>query len=172
MNMLKATLFVTLCICSFMAKADSIETVFGGLTYHLQNTDGVDSLLSNKISNDGRLIYTGLLGIGLSSNNWNARIFVGENSIAEPIFGSTLSYTWKFGPFGLGPAIGFYQQDDSKFLAKGISPFSVGFGIVPIVGAEFSAKLLTFDNNKFIKSNTLITPVIINQTISIGLELW
>lgn len=154
-----------------MAKADSIETVFGGLTYHLMNPDGVADGYANKISSDGTLIYTGLIGIGLSKNNWNARIFIGQNSIGDQIFGSMVSYTWKYKILELGPVVGFYQQDDSKFLAKGIMPFSIGFGIVPIVGGELSAKILTFDDDKYIKLTTIITPVIINQTISLGMEL-
>lgn len=178
MNEFKARILLILLLFLFglysmKSKADSsIETVFGGLTYHLQDENNVNSLYSNQISNNGSLIYTGLLGIGLSQNNWNGKVFIGENSIAQPIFGAMLSYTWKFGIFRLGPLIGYYQQDDNAYYAKGISPFSVGFGIVPLLGAEFSAKILTFDDDKYVKLNTVITPVIINETVSIGMELW
>jgi len=156
---------------SLQAKAESIEATFGGLTYHLINHDEVSELFANKIGDSGKLIYTGLLGFGLSSDHYTYRMFVGENSIGEFMFGSTVSYTWKLSVFRLGPIVGFYNQDDSKFIAKGIKPFSFGFGIVPIIGADLSMKLLTFDENKYVKLNTIITPVVINQTISLGMEL-
>jgi len=172
MNMLKVILFGIFCIFGISASATSIETTFGGLTYHTMNPDNVANGYANKISNDGRLIYTGLLGVGLLEGNWAERFFIGQNSIGDQMFGSTLSYTWEIDRiFRIGPVVGFYQQDDSKFYAKGIIPFSLGFGIVPIVGFDFSAKILTFDENKYIKLNTIITPVIINETISFGLDL-
>lgn len=153
------------------AKAASIETTMGGLTYHLWNPQGINSEFSNKISGDGSLIFTGLLGIGVVDEHYTYRVFIGQNSIGEQMFGSMVSYTWEMGRFRAGPVFGFYDQDDGKFLKKGIQPFSLGFGIVPIIGAEVSAKVYEFDDNKYIKLNTIVTPVILNETISFGADL-
>jgi len=166
------TIILMLLFLALTLKAASLETTFGGLTYHTMNPDGVANGYANKISSDGTLIYTGLLGVGLVNGNWTGRVFIGQNSIGDQIFGSTISYTWELNSrLRLGPVIGYYQQDDSKYILKGIKPFSLGFGLVPIVGAEFTAKILTFDDNKYIKLNTILTPVLLNETISFGVDL-
>lgn len=145
-----------------------IESTLGGLTYHLTNSD-VGKKYSNKISSNGQLIYTGLLGIGLVNDHSTYNVFIGQNSIAENIYGITYSYTWNLGILNYGPIVGFYQQNDDKFDDRGIKPFSIGYGIVPIIGGYVGLKLLTLED-KYIKLNTVITPVLINETISLGIE--
>lgn len=161
--------YLFLLLFSITCNADSFENTFGGLTYHLDNSDGVASKFSNKIG-DGQLIYTGLIGLGYVHNRNNYRVFVGQNSIGEFIYGGTYSYLVDFYFIDAGPIFGFYQQNDDKFYDKGIKPFSIGYGIVPIIGMEFSFKLLTF-SNKYIKLNTVMTPALINETLSLGVEL-
>lgn len=166
---------ISLCILAavFSSKshAASVEMTFGGLTYHTIIFDDVSQSFNNKISSDGRLIYTGLLGVGLVNDHLTARVFIGQNSIGDEMFGSTLAYSWDLSRrIRLGPVLGFYQQDDMKYILKGIKPFSLGFGIVPIVGAELNIRVYQFENN-YISLNTVITPVIINETISLGIEL-
>lgn len=155
---------------SVQAQATAIENTFGGLTYHVFDPDGISNRFANHVSSDGRLIFTGLVGFGLVDGRDNYRLFMGQNSVGDFIYGATYSYNWEWSIIKYGPIIGFYQQNDEKYLARGIQPFSLGYGIVPVIGGEISIKLLTFDD-KYIKLNTVITPVIINQTIILGVEL-
>lgn len=163
-------LCVLAAVFSSKSHAASIENSFGGLTYHVFDIGGVSQRFANKISSDGRLIYTGLIGFGFTDNHDNYRLFMGQNSVGEFMYGATYSYTWEYGILKYGPIIGFYQQNDEKFLERGIKPFSLGYGIVPVVGGEFSIKILTF-GDKYIRLNTVVTPAIINETIMLGSDL-
>ena len=163
-------LFLLVLLFPLASSALSLENTFGGLTYHLWNGDGVAEKYSNKLNSEGTLIFTGLIGIGLSEDHETYRIFMGQNSIADIIYGATYSYTWKIGPVKAGPILGAYVQNDNNFRAKGITPFSLGWGIVPIIGIEASIKVLTFGDN-YIRLNTIITPVLVNETLSLGVDL-
>jgi len=163
-------IMAALTVFSCEADAWTIENTFGGLTYHIWNQDNIAERYSNKISSNGQLIYTGLIGIGSSDGRDNFNMFVGQNSIGDLMFGGTYAYLFESGIIKYGPIAGFYLQNDDNFLKKGIAPYSIGYGIVPIVGMEVSIKILTFDN-RFVRLNTVISPVIINETISLGMEL-
>ena len=162
---------IIIALLLFVAKcdADSFENTFGGLTFHLDNSNGVGNKYSNKIG-DGQLIYTGLLGLGYIHGHNNYQGFIGQNSIGEFIYGGTYSYLIDFSVIDAGPIVGFYQQNDDKFYEKDITPFSLGYGVVPIVGIELTAKVIKF-RDKYIKLNTVITPILINETIGLGVEL-
>lgn len=164
--MLVTLLFVFSC----EVKAMTFENTFGGLTYHIMNPDNVGQLYSNKISSDGRLIFTGLVGLTFSENNDNFNMFLGQNSIGDLIAGWTYAYMWEWKAVKYGPTLGLYLQNDENFIKKGIRPFSFGCGLVLILGAEISIKVLTIDK-KFVRLNTVITPVLVNETISLGVEL-
>lgn len=178
MKSLFATLFfisliylAVLLILTLNAEGASIENTIGSLTYHTSNIGNVSERFSNKINSDGRLIYTGLLGLAYIEDESKYQVFVGQNSIADIIYGVSYTYNvFKSDIIEAGPIVGFYQQNDDKFIEKGIQPYSLGHGIVPILGGELSIKVLTFDE-KYIKLNTVVTPVIINETLSFGVEL-
>ncbi len=161
---------VVLFMHSCEADAWTIENTFGGLTYHIWNQDNIAERYSNKISDNGQLIFTGLIGIGSSDGRDNFNMFVGQNSVGDIMFGGTYAYLFETGILKYGPIAGFYLQNDDNFLKRGIVPYSIGYGIVPIIGMEVSVKILTFDH-RFVRLNTLISPAIINETISLGMEL-
>lgn len=162
--------FLLMLLFTVNSQAAEVETTFGGLSYHLFNPDNVSERFSNKISNNGQLIYTGLMGVGYHNDHTTLRVFIGQNSIADTIYGATYSYNWDWGILRYGPIVGFYQQNDERFADRGIKPYSIGYGIVPIVGGEFSIRLLTIEN-QYVRLNTIVTPVMINETIGWGIEL-
>lgn len=162
--------FLLMLLFAINLQASEVEGTFGGLSYHLFNPDNVSERFSNKISNNGQLIYTGLMGIGYHKCHSITKVFIGQNSIADTIYGGTYSYTWDKGILRYGPIIGFYQQNNDNFANRGIKPYSIGYGIVPIVGGEFSLRLLTFEN-QYVRLNTIVSPVLINETIGWGIEL-
>ena len=161
---------------STMGHADSLEIIGGGVTYHIID-NGTSNLYANHISNDGRLIFTGLMGIGYNhyfgDNYASFRTFVGENSVANPIVGYMGSYGWAINKgLDIGIVVGGYFQDDIAYQQKGIVPFSLGGGhsaLVPVVGAEINFKVM-LSSDKFIKFNNIISPVITNHTISFGVN--
>ena len=65
------------------------------------------------------------------------------------------------------------MQDDAAFRRTKEIPFSVGtvqgLDIVPIFGAEVNYKI-ELNNSVYLKINNLLTQVITNHTIIIGME--
>ncbi len=166
-------LFVII-FCSGSAFSDQFELVTGSYAYHFFGGE-VSHKFSNKVSPDGRLITAKLLGIRnthifKSKTYLSEAVFIGENSVAKPIYGGVLSFGEILGNWQAGLVCGFYKQDDSEFLKKEIMPFSLaGTGIVPLIGAEVNYKI-SFSRNYFMKINNVLTPIATNHNISFGVN--
>lgn len=166
------TVFFLIILTGLTAKADlNFEMIGGGLTNHLWNDGETSRLMSNKLFNDGRWVYTPLFGLGLElvkdETFTSIKSFEGLNSVGSQIWGLTVSRGHQFKYVELGGILGAYVQNDNDFYNRGLVPFSIGNGLVPIVGAEINFKV---DLNKdyYIKLNNVITPVITNHTLTLG----
>lgn len=154
----------------------SLELLGGGITYHVLDY-GASSKYSNKISNDGRLIYTPMLGLRITNIPGNysyssAAIFRGTSSIGSPIYGGLLSSGLAISVFQVGFGFGGYIQNNEDFRAKGIQPYSfIGNtnALVPLVGIEANVRYPLSDK-LFLAFNNLLTPVITNHYLSLGLK--
>jgi len=159
-------------------RANSFETIGGGVTYHLI-ADGASSQYQTKWSQDGKLIFNPLFGIQYNFDEsevyQTVRLFEGSNSIGKQIYGGTYSVGLRTNQLYLGFLLGTYFQDDNEFTKLGIEPYSVhnehGWSAVPLMGLEANIFLVHFDGNKYLKLNNIITPVLTNHTLSLGIDL-
>lgn len=175
---MKKILFAIVMLTSSISSARySIELVGGGLTYHVID-NGASANFSNKISKDGRLIYTPSVGLKVLNlpgdyTYKSATVFRGLNSVGSPITGGMLGTGLAFGPASLGIVLGGYVQNNEDFRAKGIEPYSVcgnTNAFVPIAGAEFNLRV-PVGENVYVGLNNLLTPIITNHSLSLGLRL-
>ena len=155
---------------------ESIELIGPGVTWHVLD-NGAAPYFSNKLSSDGRLIYTPQVGFRkIHTDNQfvysSFAAFMGSNSIGSPIYGFVGSTGVELlRILHIGIAIGTYIQNNNDFNAKGLEPFSMTSGtnaLVPILGFEINTQIPISDR-MFIGFNNLITPVITNHNLSIGL---
>lgn len=161
---------------SCVVRADSIEVLGGSITEHLENANGAASYNAHKLSGDGRLIANPMMGLRLMKENdrrYDAyTVFGGQNSPGFAMGGTTVSTGWKFSGFYAGLVGGFYLQSDSKFLATGEIPFKWfkvnGTDFVPVFGCEINYKVDLTDK-VYVKVNNLITPILTNSSVSVGL---
>lgn len=162
--------------CSHVKASDTLELVGPGLTMHVIDNDGVSAKYSNKISDNGRLIYTPQLGLRRTHVDKfgtydSLVVFAARNSIGSPIyggFGATGAEFFHF--FDAGLIYGGYIQNNNDFRAQGIEPFSMTGNtnaFVPLLGIELNVKF-SLDNNVFLGLNNLITPIITNSNLSVG----
>jgi len=154
------------------------EVVVGSYTYHVVNNGSVSKKYSRKVTDDGRLINNNLLGyrrtdiLGNGSFYISKSVFVGENSITEPIFGGSLSLGQRHHNLFYGGVLGLYIQDYKAYEERGIEPFSIGRGrmsVVPIFGGELNYQI-NLGKKYFMKLNNVITPVLTNHSVSFGVE--
>jgi hypothetical protein len=169
-------LFALLLSISVQAN-DSIEFIGSGITWHVIDT-GTSNRYSNQISRDGRLINTpqfGLRKIHVDKDFMyhSLTLFTAANSIGSPIYGGIGAIGAEFfGFFHAGLTIGGYVQNNNDFAAHGIVPFSLTPGtnaIVPILGVEMNVQVV-FDEGIFVGLNNLITPIITNHCLSLGVK--
>lgn len=173
--MIKYIFLIIMMACA--ARADqTLELVGPGVTFHVVD-GGVSNLYANKLSADGRLIYTANLGIryvdeadfGYSS----FAIFRALNSVGSPITGALYGYGISTLNLNVGLVAGGYVQNNEEFHARGIQPFTL-FGdtnaFVPIVGFEINVKI-PVSKRIFIGFNNILSPVITNHNLSIGILL-
>lgn len=165
------------------AEQSSFEIIGGGITYHIMDQGGAQ-YYTQKISNDGRLIFNPTLGFGIvhkietpeyvTDQYASLKVFTGANSVGKPMNGVIMGYGWKYGPLYFGPVLGGYFQDDKEFEDQGVIPFRLfevnHVGFVPILGAELDMK---FNINKdcYLKLNNLISPIVTNTSLSFGFQL-
>lgn len=163
------------------ARADvdtSLELIGGGLTYHLIDNGGSVKNV-NKLSGDGRLIDNPLLGVGIEIEVYHFLYqtfigFSGANSVGKPIGGGLYEIGLVLNSFQIGLTAGAYVQNDVAFRDSGEEPFrlfEIGqYGLVPIVGLNVNYKL-KLSNSVYLKLNNIITPILTNTTVSVGLKL-
>jgi hypothetical protein len=171
-------LFIFLSLLSIQSFAsDSLELLGPGVTWHVID-DGASGLYSHKLSSDGRLVYTPMIGIRKTSisdqNVYNSlSLFTAQNSIGSPIYGGMGATGLQlFGVFDAGFVFGGYIQNNQDFQRLGIVPFSATGGenaFVPLMGLEFNVKI-KLDKNAFLGINNTITPIITNHNISFGIN--
>lgn len=175
MKVLLSSLLV-LVFSTIACASDTIELVGPGLTMHVID-GGVSDKYVNKISSNGRLILTPQIGIRKTNvDKWGTynslALFAARNSIGSPIyggFGATGAEFFKF--FDAGLVYGFYIQNDEDFRARGIEPFSMWGNTnaaVPLFGIELNVKI-RIEDNVFIGFNNIITPILTNTSLSLGL---
>lgn len=156
---------------------DQLELVGPGLTWHVID-NGAAPYFDHKISSDGRLIYTPMIGlkkihVDQYGMYHSLTVFRASNSIGSPIWGGIGSTGAAF--FRMlyaGFAFGGYIQNNNDFKAMGLVPFSLNDGanaFVPILGLEINGKFLVSDN-VYIGFNNLISPIITNHTLSVGVN--
>lgn len=180
MNRVILAILFTLLMALFAAQSradNSVELIGPGLSWHVMNSNA-GSLNSNKVSNDGRLLYTPEFGVrktyieptGLYKS---VALFTAQNSIGSPVYGGMLGTGLEFKKmFSAGLILGGYVQNNEDFRYKGITPFSVTGGenaFVPLAGFEFNFKLY-LSKNVFLGQNNIITPIISNHNLSLGIR--
>lgn len=166
--MIKSIILSILLFCPAVF-ADSVELIFGGLTYHTFIDPSVSNQFSNRLSKDGALIYNQLYGFGYTTNDEyfykSYKVFYGHNSINEPMGGGLYSFGLNLDEFQLGLGFGGYFQDGSKF-----KQIDVELGdFMPLVGIEGSFKIMLSDTY-FLKLNSFFGGIIFNETLSLGSE--
>lgn len=175
---MKQFLFILLLLFSAVSGADTLEIIGGGLTYHVLD-GGASPLYSNKVTDDGRLIVTPTIGARFVHNLdiwWydSAALFYSTNSIGRPVQGAMVSAGMHQEYFNIGLALGGYLQNNEEFRAKGIQPFSLDsddeISIVPLLGIEVNF-ILPLTNRVFLGINNLLTPILTNHTLSLGVNL-
>jgi hypothetical protein len=170
---MKAFLILFLTCFSFVALADSLEVATGSLTYHFLNQE-VSDKYSNKVSSVPGLITNPMLGLRYNSEINSDKdilthsIFSGQNSIGEFMAGYSAALKANYGSLLLGPVLGFYYQDHSKFFDRGLelqNPCKCD--IMPVLGVEFNF-IFNLNKDVYFSQNNVITPILSNHTISIG----
>ena len=156
---------------------DTLELLGPGITWHVID-GGVSNLYSHQLSHDGRLIYTPLIGlkkthISPDGTYHSFALFTADNSIGSPIYGFMGGVGVEFFKMmQAGFVGGGYIQNNEDFYAQGIVPYSM-FGdtnaFVPLLGLEINFKFYTSDT-VFVGFNNIITPIITNHSISVGLR--
>jgi len=159
-------------------QADSLELMGGSLTEHYQsNPEYV-----GKIGTGNGLIYNALVGVRYNFDNYRTKwytsteIFGGLNSVHEGMVGAAgvLGYSVINEFLYTGAVIGMYTQNHSAFLNRGLVPFNLtqigDYDLVPVVGIEINFKLNLTDA-LYLKLNNLITPILTNTSLSLGVKL-
>lgn len=158
------------------ADIQSNELVLGSLTYHLLDGPPASYKYQNPVSPDGRLIDNFLIGYSHIEENkdreyFSYTIFTGENSLAKPIGGFKISSGKTDGRLYIGIAVGAYFQNNRDFTDQGLGDVLPvdwhSTGMVPILGLEINY-ILFHIGDTYIKLNNVITPVLTNNTFSIG----
>ena len=169
-------LFLLIFLLSVTANATvlSYEVTGGGLIYHPTVDSEAAKLFPDTLSSDGRLMYRSLLGVGghaYYENRYESlHVFFGKNSINEPMAGGLYGNGWHWRNLNAGFICGAYMQDDDNFKRYGLHPFSVGAGIVPVVGLEVSPRV-RIGEDLWLKLNNILTPVITSHSLSLEWEL-
>ncbi len=179
-HFIKLFILFSLFLISFAHAEDgrsvlSFELIGGGLTYHMAGD--ASPYYTDKVSSDGRLIDNFIYGAGVNYIDSTGlyisiRYFKGNNSVHLPINGGTFSAGAAYKYLDVGWIIGGYVQNEYDFIATGIIPFSLNHGsnsVVPIIGVEISPKL-PLGNSFYLKLNNILTPLLTNHTISLGLN--
>lgn len=170
--------YLVLLLLSAAAHAESsFEVIGGSLTYHVIDTSGRTNLYSNKVSTDGRLIANPILGFQYTDQGIYEyqciALFTGQDSVGGPIFGAKYSSGFRFGNWYVGYVLGAYEQNDKGYDNLGIVPFQVAktgnTGVVPVLGVEADYKIV-LSRDTYVKLNNIISPVITNTTISLGVS--
>ncbi len=172
---------------SLLNQGVSLEVEGGGLNYQLEN-NGTSSYNTHKWSPDGRLNYSGLLGVRLVMEDhlfYNSlMLYGGNNGIGQPVGGLVQSSGFKIERMGyigngnhpgtlyVGWAIGGYLQNDNSYKATtGQYPNELtafgSEGLVPILGLELDYKVPISDS-VYIKLDDIIQPSNINTALSLG----
>ncbi len=176
-NLLMGIILLIIFIGEGVFAKDTLELMGPGLTYHLMD-GGASYLYSSKYSEDGRWIYTPSIGlrkmhVDKESVYMSFTAFRSNNSIGSPIWGAIGGTGVQiFSHINLGLAYGGYIQNNEDFRYKNITPFSATGGVnafVPLLGFNVDFQIPLSDKT-FIGFNNLITPVITNHTLSVGLE--
>lgn len=154
----------------------SLELVGGSLTYHVMNP-GDSNQFANRLSPDGRLIRNPIIGVQeiheLDGEYWSLGAFAGQNSVGDDIMGFKVSRGKRIGNWYLGLVAGAYEQSSEGFYDKGMVPFQIAkvgdVGVVPLLGIEANYRV-NLSQKYYLKLNNLISPVITNTTISLGIS--
>lgn len=170
---MKYILAIALLISSQAVAKESFEVVYGGLTYHICCDANTSEKFSNKLADEGRLIYTSLAGIKyISSEDFfytSIAGFAGQNSIGYNMQGALVGLGADLDNVMFGMVAGGYIQDRSEFERRGIL-LGTGGDFMPITGVEVNLKLYRNDDF-YIRENNLFTFFIINHTISLGWDI-
>ncbi len=158
-----------------LAHAD-VEVIGGGLTYHILDADTASSY-SNKVSRDGRLIANPMIGVvftkyeGPMFNSFT--VFSGQNSVGAPMFGGLGEAGLEIQHLQVGFAAGLYSQESKPFTDIDIHSFRLlnyrGMDLVPILGLAINYKIPLY-KHVYLKLNNIISPILTNTTLSVGLE--
>ena len=167
-------IFLFLLCCQAYAD-ESIELLGGSITWHTPLNGSNDGANTNKLSKDGSLIDNPLFGVRLTDTKGIAydsvAVFGGENSIGKQMGGAMYSTGYVVNKWDVGLVVGAYLQNTNDFYNSGLQPFRVGTegpnDICPIIGAEFNYKI-DLSDNMYLKINNVITPVITNNSLSLG----
>ena len=166
---------IALLLLLSLAHAD-VEVVGGSLTYHILD-EGTSTSYSNRLSKDGRLINNPLLGIAVTTHDGvffdTYMAFAGQNSVAAPMFGGLYEEGLELHHFQTGVGIGGYSQESRPFTDRNIHSFRItniqGMDLVPVLGIVLNYKIMLY-NNAYLKLNNLISPILTNSTLSVGME--
>ncbi len=169
------TLFTVFSLTGTVFASDNFEYIQGGLTWH---TSGIGAeKYSNQLSPDGRLIYTQLQGLRYVSEAkdgyyFAAEAFIGQNSIASPMEGTAASYGLYGKYWAAGVLVGAYVENKDDYSTRTLGAFcatTVGSSCyVPLLGPELSLKQPL--GRVYLKENLILTPVIFNANISLGVQ--
>ncbi len=169
-------------LCLFFhgfCKTNSIkfEYSFGFATLHYYNPGGKFLSYKGAVTEDGNLILNPIIGMKLSFEkslfNNGVSFFSGLNSVGGFMIGGFYEAGIKIfkDHLYINGISGFYIQSDSEYRNYGYVPFKLFLlgdtDIVPIIGINFSFKL-DISKYLFIKLNSLVTPILINFSISFG----
>lgn len=158
-----------------------VEGVYSLYTYHFTNPDNVGDKFENKVSKDGRLINNNLYGLVIRDTVDNEAysshyFFGGVDSVGSPIYGYLRSMGFILPTYTyLGFAFGGYWMENKTWEKKQIDhtngiKISKTNSIVPVVGIEISQKI-PLGGGLFLKINNLISPVLSNHSVGLGMEL-
>ena len=165
-------------LVSFSAHAEeSNEYLFGSLTQHFINFDGVSEKYDNKVSADGTLIANPIAAYRLIKTEGvsydSTTYFAGQNSVGELMGGAMFNTGYNVGCMRLGALAGAYVQDNKKFTDRGLVVFSMPidrYGIVPVVGVEVSF-IGRLNKRTYVTLVNIITPILATSTVGIGFDL-
>jgi hypothetical protein len=174
---IRSVILILLVLFSRVGRSDSLEIMGGSLTDHYQSNPAY----VGKIVNSDSLIYNALLGLRYNfekhESKWNisCEVFGGFNSVQEGMVGFAGAFDYKLMDFlYIGPVLGGYTQSHSAYLSKGLVPFNIGqigdYDIVPLIGLEINFKM-DLNPTFYIKLNNVITPVLTNTSLSLGINL-
>jgi hypothetical protein len=152
-----------------VGKVSAFELSTSIYTYHWFDAYGASDKYANRVNDNGRLINNSVYGFGLDGESRIHTVLVGEDSIGSPIVGYVNSPKSMF-----GFVFGAYSNDKRPWKKSGvINPTVIGldyrYGVIPIIGVEFSPKLYE-GKDFYIKFRNVITPVITNHSLVLGVD--